>query len=161
RPSTANMPSYVWLQDLEGDSGVGGRYQTGGFLGAPYAPLRVGQGADNPSNPNFQVRAFDGPGDLPTPRVLTRRDLLGRLDCGPVQGGAVDSLARVRDKAFDLVTGPEARRAFDIHKEPAKVRDRYGLHYLGQNLLMARRLIEAGVRLVSVTAFCGPSPYPS
>jgi hypothetical protein len=161
RPSTANIPSYVWLQDLEGDSGVGGRYQTGGFLGAAYAPLRVGQGADNPTSPNFQVRAFDGPTDLPTPRVLERRDLLGRLDCGPVQGGAVDSLARVREKAFDLVTGPEARRAFDIHKEPGKVRDRYGRHYLGQNLLMARRLIEAGVRLVSVTAFCGPSPYPS
>jgi hypothetical protein len=161
RPSTANLPSYVWLQDLEGDSGVGGRYQTGGFLDAAYAPLRVGQGADNPSSPTFKVRAFDGPVDLPGARVLDRRDLLSRLDCGPVQGSAVDSLARVREKAFDLVTGPEARRAFDIHQEPAKIRDRYGRHYLGQNLLLARRLIEAGVRLVSVTAFCGPSPYPS
>src|SRR5581483_8072252 len=63
-PSTRPVPSYVWLQDLEGDSGVGPRYQTGGYLGAACAPLRVGQGADNPSSPTFRVRAFDGPTDL-------------------------------------------------------------------------------------------------
>jgi hypothetical protein len=56
------------------------------------------------------------------------------------------------------VTGPDARRAFDLDREPAKARERYGRHPLGQNLLMARRLIEAGVRLVSVTAWAGTPP---
>jgi Protein of unknown function (DUF1501) len=164
QPSTRNVPSYVWLQDLEGDSGVGSRYQTGGFLGAAHAPLRVGLGADNPSNPNFQVRAFDGPKDVPAERIRDRQDLLGRLDPAAtslVQTPAGQAISRLREKAFAMIAGPEARQAFDINQEPAKLRERYGQHYLGQNLLMARRLVEAGVRLVSVTAFCGPSPYPS
>lgn len=59
---------------------------------------------------------------------------------------------------MDLVTGPEARRAFDLERESPAVRDRYGRGPLGQNLLMARRLIEAGVRLVSVTAWTGLPP---
>ena len=59
---------------------------------------------------------------------------------------------------MDLVTGPQARRAFQLEHEPARVRDRYGRHPLGQNLLLARRLIEAGVRLVSVTAWTGTPP---
>src|SRR5262249_10903051 len=62
---------------------------------------------------------------------------------------------RFQERAADLVTGPEARRAFDLGHESARVRERYGRHPLGQNLLMARRLIEAGVRLVSVTAWAG------
>jgi hypothetical protein len=164
RPSTRNVPSYVWLQDLEGDSGVGGRYQTGGFLGAAHAPLRIGQGADNPSNPNFQVRAFDGPKDVPAERVRDRQGLLSQLDSAATPLGqtpAGEAMGRMREKAFALITGNEARQACAINQEPTKLRDRYGRHYLGQNLLMARRLIEAGVRLVSVTAFCGPSPYPS
>ncbi len=64
-------------------------------------------------------------------------------------------MGKFQQRAIDLVTGPEARRAFDLAREPAKLRDRYGAHPLGQNLLMARRLIEAGVRLVSVTAWTG------
>jgi hypothetical protein len=68
------------------------------------------------------------------------------------------SMRRFQERAADLVTGPEARRAFDLNREPATVRDRYGRGPLGQNLLLARRLIEAGVRLVSVTAWAGTPP---
>jgi uncharacterized protein (DUF1501 family) len=67
-------------------------------------------------------------------------------------------MRRFQERAVELVTGPEARRAFDLDREPAALRDRYGRHPLGQNLLMARRLIEAGVRLVSVTAWTGTPP---
>ena len=63
-----------------------------------------------------------------------------------------------REKAFDLLTGTVARQAFDLDREPAKVRDRYGRNPLGQNLLLARRLIEAGVRLAGVVAWCGLKP---
>ncbi len=67
-------------------------------------------------------------------------------------------MRRYQERAVDLVAGPEARRAFNLDSEDVKVRDRYGRHALGQNLLMARRLIEAGVRLVSVTAWAGLPP---
>jgi len=68
------------------------------------------------------------------------------------------TMQQFQQRAYDLITGPEARHAFDIAKEPDEVRDRYGRHPLGQNLLMARRLIEAGVRLVNVNAWCGLAP---
>ncbi len=55
-----------------------------------------------------------------------------------------------RQKAFDLMTSPQARRAFDLNAEPEKLRDEYGRNSLGQSCLMARRLVEAGVRCVTI-----------
>lgn len=158
RPSTRNVPSYVWLQNMEGDAGL--RYQTGGSLGMAYAPLRVGTGLDNPSAPGFRVKAFDPAPGVTAQQLLDRRQLLGQVDAaGPMgQAPATTNLQRVQERAFDLLTGPEARRAFDIQQEPAKVRERYGMHPMGQNLLMARRLIEAGVRLVTIHAWTGLAP---
>jgi uncharacterized protein (DUF1501 family) len=67
-------------------------------------------------------------------------------------------MARFRERAHALLSGAAARQAFDVDREPASVRDRYGRHPLGQNLLLARRLIEAGVRLVNVVGWCGLAP---
>jgi hypothetical protein len=159
RPATHNIPSYVWLQNLAGD--VQPRYLNGGFLGAAYSPLRVGNDLDNPSAPNFRMRAFDSAADMPAERLRQRHGLLTDFEAGhPAleQNLACDSMRRFQERAVDLVTGPHARRAFDLEQEPGAVRDRYGRHPLGQNLLMARRLIEAGVRLVSVTAWAGTPP---
>jgi hypothetical protein len=151
------MPSYVWLQNLAGD--VQPRYLTGGFLGAAYSPLRVGTDMDNPAEPGFRVRAFDTPADVPQDRMRQRLDLLnqalGRATRAP---GITDNMTRFQERAVDLLTGPDARQAFDLEREPRAMRDRYGRHALGQNLLMARRLVEAGVRLVSVTAWAGLPP---
>ncbi|HJZ56746.1 MAG TPA: DUF1501 domain-containing protein [Gemmataceae bacterium] len=156
RPATRNVPSYVWLQNLAGD--VQPRYLTGGFLGAPYSPLRIGTDQDNPSAPEFRVKAFDPPTDVSAQRLLERQELLAQVEpTGRGPAGAND-LRRFQERAVDLVAGPEARSAFDLDREPVRVRDRYGRHPLGQNLLMARRLIEAGVRLVSVTAWTGLPP---
>jgi hypothetical protein len=152
RPSTSNIPSYVWLQNIAGD--VQPRYLTGGFLGAAYSPLRVGTDMDNPAEPGFRVRAFDTPTDVSHTRMRERLDLLHQA-----QGrDNADNMQRFQERAVDLLTGPEARRAFDLDQESRNLRDRYGRHALGQNLLMARRLIEAGVRLVSVTAWAGLPP---
>lgn len=150
RPSSANVPSYVWIQNLAGD--VQPRYLTGGFLGAAYSPLRIGTDLDNPSAPNFRVTSFDSPKDVPHERLKQRWDLLNSMESTP------NHIRKYQERAVDLVAGPEARRAFDLDREPAGMRDRYGRHPLGQNLLMARRLIEAGVRLVSVTAWTGTPP---
>lgn len=157
RPSTQNIPSYVWVQNLAGD--VQPRYLNGGFLGAAYSPLRVGKDLDNPSAANFRFTAFDPAADVSTERMTQRADL---LDCVRPSHSGLDQRAgnmrRFQDRATELITGPQARRAFDLEREPARLRDRYGRHPLGQNLLMARRLIEAGVRLVSVVAWTGTPP---
>jgi hypothetical protein len=159
RPSTRNVPSYVWLQNLAGD--VQPRYLAGGFLGAAYSPLRIGNDLDNPSAPGFRVTALDLPGDVSTERLRERRRLLDHVEShpdSPRHTGRGSAFQRFQERAVDLVTGPAARRAFDLEHESPRVRDRYGRHPLGQNLLMARRLIEAGVRLVSVTAWTGTPP---
>jgi hypothetical protein len=156
RPSTRNIPSYVWLQNLAGD--VQPRYLNGGFLGSAYSPLRVGTDLDNPSAPGFHMTAFDTARDVPAERVLRRRDLLAAVEPSAAGEPVATRMRRFQERAVSLVTGPEARQAFDLGREPPTVRDRYGRHPLGQNLLMARRLIEAGVRLVSVTAWTGLPP---
>ncbi|HEV3339201.1 MAG TPA: DUF1501 domain-containing protein [Pirellulales bacterium] len=154
RPSTRNMPSYVWLQNLAGD--VQPRYLAGGFLGQAYSPLRVATDLDNPSAPEFRFTAFDPTAGTTSEGLAARQELLRRLN-GSADGPPGDPPAfhRFQEKAFELVAGTEARQAFDLAREPETLRDRYGRHPLGQNLLMARRLVEAGVRLVSVTAWCG------
>src|SRR5262245_64768011 len=78
RPATRNVPSYVWLQNLAGD--VQPRYLTGGFLGAPYSPLRVGNDLDNPSAPGFRFKAFDSAANVSQERLLERTNLLGSLE---------------------------------------------------------------------------------
>jgi uncharacterized protein (DUF1501 family) len=138
RPAHAGVPGYVWLQKFGGGAAPPDpTYLTGGALGPAHAPLLVGTGhADNLATPGYKVKVFDG---------------LAKLD-------ANNPLAPHRSKAFDLLTGPAARKAFDIEQEPLKVRERYGFNPLGQNLLLARRLVEAGVRLTSVVAWTGLKP---
>lgn len=154
RPATGNMPSYVWLQNLAGD--VEPRYLRGGFLGMAHSPLRVGTDLDNPSAENFRFTAFDPQPGATADSLLARKQLLRNLQTnssGEVSG--TTAFGRFQEKAFELVTGQAARQAFDLALESDKLRNRYGHHPLGQNLLMARRLVEAGVRLVNVTAWCG------
>ena len=154
RASTQNIPSYVWLQNLAGD--VEPRYLRGGFLGAAHSPLRVGTDLDNPSAEAFKFTAFDPLPGTTADSLVARQQLLQRLDSAGHSGGqGADAFGRFQGKALELVTGNEARCAFDLSGETATVRERYGRHPLGQNLLMARRLVEAGVRLVNVTAWCG------
>jgi uncharacterized protein (DUF1501 family) len=155
-PPGRDVPPYVWVQNLAGD--VQPRYLTGGFLGPRYAPFRVGTDQDTPAAPGFRVKAFDPAPDVPAPRLLGRADLLTRVEAaGRTPPGATD-LQTHRERAVDLLIGPAARAAFDLDREPEKLRDRYGRHPLGQNLLLARRLVEAGTRLVTVTAWTGLPP---
>jgi hypothetical protein len=157
RPARATLPSYVWLQNLDAD--VRPWYLTGGFLGPALSPLLVGKGADNAAAADFRLKAFDPSPDVPSPRLAQRHQLLSRLEPGkalhPSSVPSAEAMRRFQERALELVTGPEARRAFALSQEPDRVRDRYGRHPLGQDLLLARRLIEAGVRLVSVNAWAG------
>lgn len=162
-PSTKNVPSHVWLQKFGGGAAPPEpSYLTGGFLGMANSPLLIGVGHDdNPSSPGFKVKALETAEGTPLARLELRHELLSQLR------GTSDLLAdsyrcrvmsQFQEKAFQLLTGPEARDAFAIDQEPATVRDHYGRHPLGQNLLLARRLVEAGVRLVSVVGWMGLAP---
>lgn len=154
RPSTKNIPSYVWVQNLAGDVGL--RYEGGGALGSLYAPLRVGKDLENPSQRDFRFRGFDPAAGLTPDRLQERFRLLQQVEPRTEQpASAAANLRGFQSKALELVTGPDARQAFDLSQESPRVRERYGWHPLGQNLLLARRLIEAGVRMVNVTGWCG------
>ncbi|MFM7845333.1 MAG: DUF1501 domain-containing protein [Planctomycetota bacterium] len=92
---------------------------------------------------------------LASERLERRRSLLKTVDqLQQAEELAANKSAKAvsvfRQKAFDLMTSPEAKRAFDIHAESAELRDRYGRTTLGQSCLMARRLVEAGVRFVTI-----------
>jgi hypothetical protein len=136
--------------------------QGSGFLGGGYEPFMAG----DPSLPGYQVPGLHLPRELPLERVGRRRSLLDAVGRAMEPTATIDRLDAHYRKAFDLVASPEARRAFDLSEEPPAVRERYGLDpgndrklearkfgglpHLGQCLLLTRRLIEAGVRLVTV-----------
>jgi hypothetical protein len=161
RPSRRNVANYVWLIRCVGDPvfcapNIG----TGGHLGAAHSPLFVGSATNHPALPGFR-----GPDELFGPaepeRLQGRHRLLDRLD----PGASADDRARatsewqdLRQRAFELANGPAGRQVFELDREPPRVRDRYGRHPLGQNLLLARRLIEAGVGFVTVNGWTGAAP---
>jgi hypothetical protein len=114
--------------------------QTAGLLGGAYDRFQV---EADPSAPGFHVAAFDGAADLGG-----RAALLRRLDRASLPGRAARAAAD-RERALRLLAAPELRRLFDLAKEPAPLRERYGRHRLGQSLLLARRLAEGGVNFVA------------
>jgi hypothetical protein len=113
----------------------------------PFSP-----GSDR-SSPGFQVRDLRLAPRVDLDRFRNRRELLQGLDQlrrdVDIQGTA-QGLDRFYREAFDIVTSPDCKNAFDIHKENPKLRDRYGRDSWGQSALLARRLVEAGVTYVTV-----------
>ena len=164
RPATASVPSHVWLQKFGGGAAPPeATYLTGGFLGMAHSPLLIGNNhEDHPANPAFRVKAFDTAEGVSRERLDARRRLLDEFENQGSSTGfdakSPQSQARFRERAFDLLASPRSKNAFDIELESAQTRDRYGRHPLGQNLLLARRLVEAGVRLVNVVAWTGLAP---
>ena len=161
RPSIASIPSHIWLQKFGGGAAPPDHtYLTGGRLGMAYAPMLIGEKHDdNPASPDFRVRAFDAQNDVALKRWQQRRSLLQGLQHNSSVGTTAEfeSQSLYQEKSFDLLHGSAAKTAFDISQEDDKTRDRYGRNPLGQNLLLARRLIEAGARLVNVVAWTGLS----
>src|SRR5262249_43397192 len=107
----------------------------------------------DPNSPGFQVRDLRLAPQVDLNRFRNRRELLRGLDNlrrDVDTQGAAEGYDRFYRDAFDIVTGERCRNAFDIHREPARVRDRYGRDSWGQSTLLARRLVEAGVTYVTV-----------
>lgn len=144
------MPAYVGLPNTHSVGLVPG-YHGGAYLGVAYNPF-VADG--DPNSDAYQVPNLALPGGVDPPRVQGRRGLLGAFDRARRDvdaSGLMDGLDRFDQAAFSMVLGDAARNAFDIRKEDPRLRDRYGRHQWGQSALMARRLVEAGVRFVTLT----------
>jgi hypothetical protein len=100
----------------------------------------------------FAFAGSDLPPDIPPSRVVGRRRLLSQVDQGPTgcPRPPVRAYDRQRDLALAMIANPEVARVLDIQEEPARLRERYGLTLFGQSALAARRLVEAGVKVVTV-----------
>jgi hypothetical protein len=148
RPAQGTVPTAVSLPDPVTDGPYTCPGQNGGFLGATYAPFTI---YGDPNDDDFSVDGLrEVVGDS---NATDRKSLLQALDkgWGPLaQDRRVEDLGRYQQQALALLTSEATRRAFDIQHEPTRVRERYGRHKYGQSLLLARRLVEAGVRLVTV-----------
>jgi hypothetical protein len=149
KPPTDPVLPFVLLPRPLQESNVVGKGGTGGFLGAAYDPYYFYQ------DPNKEIKLDDLSlrKDVSKERLQRRATLLKQVESSmPEMEKAVENYAldRYYQKAFDLVSSGKARDAFDLTKEPDKVRDRYGRHTFGQGLLLARRLIEAGTRFVQM-----------
>jgi hypothetical protein len=123
--------------------------QNAGFLGATHDPFRMTVTPDSRVvPPEFAPRD-----DTPPDRLASRAALLERFDAGVAdwrRWAEADQFDRFREQALALLCRPQVRQAFDLQREPAFVRENYGLHRHGQSVLLARRLVEAGARFVSV-----------
>lgn len=120
-----------------------------GYLGAEYAPFVI---EADPSQPDFEVRDLGLVEGLSVQRTDLRQRLLAGLEKRQVGMGRAAAMGTYYQKARDLMTSPEARKAFNIQAEPAPVRESYGMSQIGQSALLGRRLIEAGCRFVGIDA---------
>ncbi len=150
-PHDLPIPPFIQLSERVVGDNNGHMPGTGaGFLGPSHAPFIV---TGDPSREDFSLSELTLPEDVTGARLSRRRDLLDTVDRQLAMLGdssAVDRLDIFRRRAYGLVTSSLARNAFALQQEPDALRDRYGRTTHGQRLLLARRLVEAGVRFVSV-----------
>jgi hypothetical protein len=148
------LPAHVILPEPMGPTGGNMPHgQDGGFLGKAYDPFVLNA---DPSKKDFKVPDLLPPSEIGEARLERRRSLRQVVDAQVKSFEATES-AKLMDanfaSAYRLMTSTKAREAFDLTKEPEKVRERYGMTRFGQCCLLARRLVEAGVRFVTINTF--------
>jgi hypothetical protein len=154
RGRRSDLPAHVVLPEPMGPTGGNLPHgQDAGFLGKAYDPFAL---MADPSKPNFKVPDLLPPAEIGEVRLERRRKLRSIVD-ETVKNFTASDNAKLLDSnfeaAFRMMTSPQAREAFDLSKEPTEVRERYGMNRFGQCCLLSRRLIEAGVRFVTVNTF--------
>lgn len=140
-----HLPPYVCIPNKPHD------YAGSGYLSGSHAPFSLGS---DPSRGNFKVRDLERPKRVDEARFDRRKSLLeivNRFFDAREASGELDVLDDFYQQAYGMISSPEAREAFAIGKESKKLRDRYGRNQAGQRMLLARRLVERGVRFVSMT----------
>ncbi|MBI2806411.1 MAG: DUF1501 domain-containing protein [Planctomycetes bacterium] len=150
RPPRTSMPFHVIIPNTTNNGPAKSPGLLGGYLGAAYDPFVLGA---DPNSPDFRIESLDPPTDVDSRRFAGRQSLLQRFDRQQrivERTGAVDSMHTLYRRAFNMLTDPASKVAFDLSRESDRVRDRYGRHTQGQSALLARRLVEVGVPFVSV-----------
>jgi hypothetical protein len=141
----AGLPPFVQL------SAGGIKYHHAGYLGSALNPLHI---KDDASRADFRVEDVSLPEGIAGSRLDRRRRMLASLDelhrVVDKSAGSVADRNESYRQAYDLITSPTAKRAFRIDEEDQKLRERYGMFREGQATLLARRLVEAGVRFITV-----------
>jgi hypothetical protein len=148
-PRRRGMPAYVAVPTAA-SIGLSPGYFGAHWLGAQFNPFQPG---GDPNAPNFAVQNLNLAAGLSLNRLEERRDLVRHFDTmrRDLDGRrTTEAMDRFTQEAFDFVTGPTARQAFDIGRENPRLRDQYGRHNWGQSTLLARRLVEAGATFVTV-----------
>ena len=144
-PAALTLPEHIW-----NTGGITWPGQNAGFLGRTADPWLL---TCDPSAPDFQVPELGLPREMSPLRLQDRRSLLEQVNRHLDAVERNNSLARFDNQthqAFDLLRSPRARQAFNLQLEPTAVRERYGMSRFGQSVLLARRLVEAGVTFVTV-----------
>jgi hypothetical protein len=140
-----NLPPYVCIP------GQPNEFAGTGYLSSSFAPFSLGA---DPASGGFQVRDLSLPGGVDEDRFTRRRSALEAVNdyfAKKEKSDALQAMDTFYDRAYSLISSKPAREAFNINAEPAAVRDAYGRNQAGQRMLMARRLVGAGVRFVSLT----------
>lgn len=146
------VPPYIFVGDVQGPSFARKRDAlNAGVLGAEHNPLEIGDGANEAA---FSVKDVTLAKGVDLERLNSRRQMLSLLDRWQrdtdVKLARLDDVDNYYGQAYSLVTSPIAKKAFHLQEEPDKIRDAYGRTMFGQSCLLARRLVEAGVRYVTV-----------
>ncbi|MBM3995083.1 MAG: DUF1501 domain-containing protein [Planctomycetes bacterium] len=149
----SELPANVVLPGPIGNTGAGPLHgQTAAHLGSAHEPFFLGA---DPALPNFRVGDLEVPAGMSAQRLDARRQLLSQLD--DLQRRTETSTTHTHDSSYDrafrLLTSQRAKDAFNLNLESDRTRDRYGRNTFGQSCLLARRMIEAGVRYVTVNHF--------
>ncbi len=154
RPSTRSPLNAVTLPEpIVNNPGVLWPGQDGGFMGPSWDPFLYKMGAPEAAGRDGLSDTLAIPDSLSLERLASRRKLIDALDKGlqsAQSGDSLEGLEENRRQAFEMLTSTDARRAFNLAEETSKTRDAYGHHKFGQSVLLARRLVESGVRLVQV-----------
>lgn len=141
-----NLPPYICVPDASGGFGFAGT----GYMSTAFGPFSIG---GDPVNDQFVVRDLNLPPGVDESRMDRRKGLLAAVDAHfrrLDRSEQLDAMDSFYQRAYSLVSSPQAKEAFNIKAEPDSVRDAYGRTPIGQRLLMARRLVEAGARYVTV-----------
>ncbi len=141
------IPPYVVTRELDLL-----QYFRSGFLGADYDPMVV----HDPSRKDFEVPDLSIPKSVSVEQIEERRSALMLVDSlyrQKVKEVEYTKMDRFTDAAWRMILSPNVREAFDLSKEPEKVKDAYGRHPFGQSVLLARRLVEAGARFVTAAGY--------
>lgn len=140
-----NLPPYVCIPNVPNE------YAANGYLSSSFAPFSLGA---DPANNGFKVQDLNLPNGVDDARFTRRRTALEAVNdyfTKKEKSDNVGALNTFYERAYSLISSQQAREAFNIEAEPANIRDEYGRNTAGQRLLMARRLVAAGVRFVTLT----------